>query len=453
MGFTLNSNSLAGLQGVYDGGTPAQKAAFRSSVSGGDGKLRVVIRGSSGASGAGSSGYVGDPDPGDGYPVSATSWAGMLAADIATLGGQSWNTSHSGTGSQHVLDNFYRDIGQYGPTHVLLATSPNNDNFVNAIGTGHDTYVANMLRAAEMCVQIGAIPILGAGIYPNNLWNQNHVTAARSMLHIFEQAGHRTVNVLDTVLDQTTGAIVSGLATDGAHMQDPGQLQMYAAFPADIWTATLPIQSRVLYGDTLTLGSADATFAPIRINVRRPMRSWTVAARIHTATTVATSRVVMAIEDVAGQGSPLRVRTAGNVFDLTDSTGASIIASTVPTNVAATRWVVVRHEFATGKTALFVDGIKVGEVTNSTFKTTPMNIVSIHGRTGSGGSNMQNGGVSAALIARRPMPDAEIAALSRGLLPPGRMECLMHDLRGPVYGRIQSAGTPAQIFGAYTASA
>ncbi len=36
MGFTLNSNSLAGLQGVYDGGTPAQKAAFQSSVSGVD---------------------------------------------------------------------------------------------------------------------------------------------------------------------------------------------------------------------------------------------------------------------------------------------------------------------------------------------------------------------------------------------------------------------------------
>ena len=34
MGFTLNSNSLAGLQGVYDGGTPAQKAAFQASVSG-----------------------------------------------------------------------------------------------------------------------------------------------------------------------------------------------------------------------------------------------------------------------------------------------------------------------------------------------------------------------------------------------------------------------------------
>lgn len=33
MGFTLNSNSLAGLQGVFDGGTPAQKAAFQSSVS------------------------------------------------------------------------------------------------------------------------------------------------------------------------------------------------------------------------------------------------------------------------------------------------------------------------------------------------------------------------------------------------------------------------------------
>lgn len=38
MGFTLNSNSLAGLQGVYDGGTAAQKAAFQSSVS--EGGLR-----------------------------------------------------------------------------------------------------------------------------------------------------------------------------------------------------------------------------------------------------------------------------------------------------------------------------------------------------------------------------------------------------------------------------
>lgn len=46
MGFTLNSNSLAGMQGVYDGGTPAQKAAFQSSVSAdymADGRLRSMI--------------------------------------------------------------------------------------------------------------------------------------------------------------------------------------------------------------------------------------------------------------------------------------------------------------------------------------------------------------------------------------------------------------------------
>ena len=33
MGFTLNSNSLAGLQTVFDGGTAAQRATFQSSVS------------------------------------------------------------------------------------------------------------------------------------------------------------------------------------------------------------------------------------------------------------------------------------------------------------------------------------------------------------------------------------------------------------------------------------
>lgn len=46
MGFTLNSNSLAGLQGVFDSGTPAQKAAFQASVSGdymADGRLRALV--------------------------------------------------------------------------------------------------------------------------------------------------------------------------------------------------------------------------------------------------------------------------------------------------------------------------------------------------------------------------------------------------------------------------
>lgn len=45
MGFTLNSNSLAGLQGVYDGGTPAQKAAFQSSVSGAGATVRQIATG------------------------------------------------------------------------------------------------------------------------------------------------------------------------------------------------------------------------------------------------------------------------------------------------------------------------------------------------------------------------------------------------------------------------
>lgn len=35
MAFKRSSNSAGGLQGVFDGGTPAQKAAFQTSVSGG----------------------------------------------------------------------------------------------------------------------------------------------------------------------------------------------------------------------------------------------------------------------------------------------------------------------------------------------------------------------------------------------------------------------------------
>lgn len=48
MGFTLNSNSLAGLQGVFDGGTPAQKAAFQTSVSGyGEENWDIIVLGDS----------------------------------------------------------------------------------------------------------------------------------------------------------------------------------------------------------------------------------------------------------------------------------------------------------------------------------------------------------------------------------------------------------------------
>lgn len=448
--------TLPVMQATFDSGTPAQKAAFQASVSGG-GALRVVIRGSSGASGAGSSGYpgpgVGDSDPGDGHPVSPTSWAGRLAAEITATGGVSFNSSRSGTGTQHALDNFVRDIAAYAPTHVVLATSPNNDNFVPAIGSGTDTYIRNMLLLAEKCVSIGAVPILGMGVYPNNLWTENHVRAARHMLTVFERSGYRTVNVLDTVLDRSTGAIVSGLAADGAHLQDPGQAMMFASIPPDLFAADYgPAKSRWEYGDILTLDAADATYSPIRINARRPLKAWTIGARVHTSPSVATSKIVFAVEDAQGNGSPLRVRTASNVFDLTD-TGTPLIASAVPTNVTATRWVVVRHEFATQRTALFVDGAKIGEVTTSAFKATDMNILSIHGRTGSNAANAQNMGVSAAFIARRPLTDAEISAISRGHMPTGRMECVIDDLRGPLWARMQSQGAAAQIVGAYSVTA
>ena len=427
----------------------------QAAVSGG-GALRVVIRGSSGAAGAGSSGYlgpgVGDSDPGAGYPVSATSWAGMLAAEITAAGGVSFNTSRSGTGTQHALDNFVRDIAAYAPSHVVLATSPNNDNFVPAIGTGTDKYIRNMLLLAEKCVSIGAVPILGMGVYPNNLWTENHVRAARHMLTVFERSGYRTVNVLDTVLDRSTGAIVSGLAADGAHLQDPGQAMMFASIPPDLFSQHYDTKPRWDYGDILTLDPADATFAPIRINARRPLKAWTVGVRVHTSPSVATSKIVFAVEDAQGNGSPLRVRTASNVFDVTD-TGTPLIASTVPTNVTATRWAVLRHEFATQKTALFVDGVKIGEVATSAFKATDMNIVSIHGRTGSNASNANNMGVSAAFVARRPLTDAEISAVSRGHMPTGRLECVIDDLRGPLWARMQSSGAPAQLAGAYTVTA
>ena len=38
-------------------------------------------------------------------------------------------------------------------------------------------------------------------------------------------------------------------------------------------------------------------------------------------------------------------------------------------------------------------------------------------------------------------------------MPTGRMECVIDDLRGPLWARMQSAGAPAQLAGTYAVTA
>ena len=166
MGFTLNSNSLAGLQGVFDGGTPAQKAAFQTSVSGYIGAERVLA--------------IGDSITNDGwltttpgqilYPGGTYTGGGVLEVRTEDMGYIAWaqaytgieiiNKGISGNTIQQVIDRLATDVGPYKPAVVIDNAATNSLFGTAADAMTEDQLYAYLVEQKTTCIayyrQLGA---------------------------------------------------------------------------------------------------------------------------------------------------------------------------------------------------------------------------------------------------------------------------------------------------------
>ena len=416
------SLQLTDVQKAFSAGSASAQAAFQSSLSG-DGKGTLVIIGSSGAAGMGSSGYTSDP--GSGGAQSATSWSGLWAAELAAKGVTTYNVSISGTNSTNSLTRFAADVAAKLPTHVAICTSPTNEGFNAAPQSSSRTYVANCLRLAHMTQNIGAVPIMGLGVYPNSTWTATHLACARWILRQFELAGLPTVNLIDPLLSGT-GAVLAGFASDGQHFQDAGQAALFSAIPPHLVVAAkVGLPYPVTYDKTARLGADATTAAPLTCQLARPCESYTFAARIKGDAAITGARTFMFIGDSAN--GRVRLRNPSGLYELAEADSALIASTVNPTSDTTSHTIVITKHRRRGQIKLFIDGEQIGgTVTASAALAADVTRFDVLGRFDSPSTNAINAGVSAIGIWRCAFTDDVIAQISAGRWPSAGAEVLSH---------------------------
>lgn len=384
-----------------------QNGPFFQSPVPGAGKT-VVIIGSSGAAGMGASGYTGNPGA-DGM-APPTSWAGMWAAELAADGFTVRNVSISGTGTQASLDRFDSDVAPLRPAYVVLCTNPRNDGWDASPGAITPVHVANTRRLIAKCLAIGAVPVLGFGIYPNNDWTALHVLCARNMLRQFEATGYPTVNLIDPLLDYSTSKLITGFAIDGIHLQDPGQMHLYRAIPvgllSDISTTSLSVLRGANFSNIL---AADfATAGPALITLSKPANSWTISLRIKGSASITTGRAFLAITTNADRATApaLRIRNASGTYELVDAVAQLAASAVNPTSDTSVRALTISHQMASGITRWYIDADLIWSGTQS-YSATAMEVFSLLGRFSSPANNAAAAGLSGVLLWRCPLSDLQ----------------------------------------------
>lgn len=433
-------------------------AVGQSPVSGGskDASGVVVILGSSGAAGLGSSGYT--TDPGLGGTVSATCWAGLWQAELEAQGYVVKNASKSGTGSQASIDRFETDVAVYNPTHVVICTNPVNDNFNAGPISSSRQYVQNCLKLARMTKNIGAEPILGLGIYPNSSWTATHLACARWMVEQFEQSGYTTCHHIDSLLDTSTSALLAGFASDGLHLQDAGQAAQFAAIPPTLIQAAglSAYREKISYTKRAILG-AETTYPPLTCLLSRASESWTLALRLHGGSAVGASKAFAYVRD-ATNASQTRIRNPASVYELADAGGARATSAINPTSDGTPHLLVIVKQHRTGLMRMYIDGVQVGsDITSFSAAAVAATGFDVLGRGDSPSSNAVAAGVSAVGFWRTPLAPDVIAKMQDGVWPVSNAEVISDDITAPpicaIKNRARSLEQMACTTALFTASA
>lgn len=345
-----------------NGASLADVSAVRASLS--PKPRTLVIFGSSNGAGRGASTYTADPSAGTGWSSPSTSWGGLLTTALKAID-SSWsvvNRSISGSGTAASIARFWSDVAPHLPSHVFLGTHPLNDSL------DVDLYLKNTITLIGMCRSIGAQPII-RGAYPYNGYS---AAQYRAMLDLNRQLDRLGVARIDHMspLDAGNGFIISGLDTDGLHLNDAGQAGQYAAIDLGIFLngANDSIRSDRVAG-AWRVKAGDTSGTGIRINsstgLQGNLRSFTMRARVKGDSNIIASRAFLAAYIYGAAGTtPLRVRNPSSVYELADTATTVGSASTInPTTDTAVHDLVVTFNHLTALAAFYIDGALVASGT------------------------------------------------------------------------------------------
>ncbi|MEQ1636718.1 MAG: LamG-like jellyroll fold domain-containing protein [Methylococcales bacterium] len=464
---------LSNISGSGGGAAPAITADNKT----------IVIFGSSTAAGVGSTGFTGTPNmsrnpdgtamsPAQiaalpplydsagglitgfsaGAPLSATSWAGLLKADLVPKGYTLYAQSIGSTFTASSIQRFYYDVAPLKPKFVVLATSIwNEPGILTTPDAAIQTFLANTYTLCRMVESIGAIPII-IGQYAS--WKTQTASGGLPITYDYAKVLYPVLERIAPVVwdfmtpsDNGSGTWLSAALTgDYTHPTDLGHSYFYdvineTGFDQLGHNTLFPLdQPRGWW----QLAAASSTAYPMTVTLDRPVKSWTIRTKVR-ADVYGQSKVFLS----AGVGAVVNWRLRNPVtaaFTLTDSTtNADLVTSTVnPSDMKVHDLVVTYHHF-TNLIKLYVDGSLIGSATPNYAKTA-LTDFTFGGRVDGVSSNAVSHTFADMAIWRSPLSAADIAAMYKSdRIPTASLEALATCSHAPNLSYAQNAACTTTV--------
>jgi len=338
------------------GGVAAINDTDGSAITLSPGKKRLVIFGSSNGAGVGASTYTGEPSQTNGWTSPSTSWAGLLKADLVTLGWQVWNRSMSGTGTTAAISRFYTDVAVHRPSHVIICMHPIND------GLDAGLILRNTIELCRLCDSIGAVPIL-RGAYMTPGLTSVQLAEMLSLNQQLDKLGRHRIDHFSTLGNPSTGAfITTGFDSgDGLHPNDAGYLELYREIDQAIFlygsSITPTIQRSGSWLCDLGNGNGRAIMVSTSTNLPKPLLAFTMRARVKGFIGAPIARAFLcATDNIDGTGIGYRLRNSTGAYGIADSGVVGTDSAINPTIEALTRDLVLRYNPVTNVLSMWIDG-------------------------------------------------------------------------------------------------
>jgi len=345
------------------------------------------------------------------------------------LGPRGWNVvnvSTPGDDTKRVLQRMQRDLRRVKPGYVLIGLSMSNEGLeTNDPDTVFESYTTGLKKIIETCRESGMTPIVGL-CYANDNFNQTHYAYIKRMNRLINTWDVPSINLLGP-LDDGRGRLLKGYTFDLDHPDDIGHEELFYAVSPSLFDALANGKPLPVFESPTGHTTVDKTNpgTPISFIPDDVMHSFAYAFDVRTSSH---GRIAA----IHGAGGAITI-------DVDDSrrlrcTSASGAAVSSEGALADGAWhqVIVSHQYLSGRTEFFLDGISMGQ---SSVQLAPTQFVL--------GGDQQSAGAAAAvpadyrrlLIYRAPLNDDDVKVLHGGAPLQASLEVF-----GPLNGERLASG-------------
>ncbi len=306
-----------------------------------NGKLRLVVVGSSVAYGSGATEDRG--------------WAYMLKEELQASG--RWeviNKSIGGNRTSDVLGRLDRDVLVYNPDIVVVGLSLANEGLAgNADVQEVYTSYRNGLKKIIQVLQANDIVPVICNCYPNSGYDQLKYDLICQMNREIASWPVASINFLSAT-DDGHGRWVEGYLKDGGHPNDAGHREMFYNIPGslfDNYIGSSPAGSLTMQNSGWLTRSGKSGVMPLNCSVKKPLHSYTIYFEF-----MAESDSSETIMDIDSNGK-IVVDEQGR---LTYLTGEEKIVSNVSITPGRMNQIALNCSYSQEKASFYINGELIG---------------------------------------------------------------------------------------------